>query len=169
MKIAAIQMVSGPEIEANLVEAERLIADAARAGANLAVLPEYFPMIGASDADRLKAREEEGAGPIQAFLSETAKRHGIWIIGGSLPMYGQDPGKSRNTCFVFDDAGRQAARYDKIHLFSFENGLERYEESSYIEAGEEISVCMTPLGKTGIAICYDLRFPELFRKMGADL
>ncbi|MBY0578799.1 MAG: carbon-nitrogen hydrolase family protein [Burkholderiales bacterium] len=166
MKIAAIQMVSGPEIDANLVEAARLIAQAAEEGAKLAVLPEYFPMIGARDVDRLEAREAEGSGPIQDFLSGMARRHRLWIVGGSLPLHAENTEKSRNTCFVYDDFGLQRARYDKIHLFSFENGAERYEEGLCIEAGEDVSVCDTPFGKMGIAICYDLRFPELFRKMG---
>lgn len=167
MKVAAIQMISGPEIDANLDDAARLIARAAEEGAKLAVLPEYFPMIGASDADRLSAREVEGSGPIQTFLSAMAKRHAIWLVGGSLPLYAENPDKSRNTCFVFDENGMQRARYDKIHLFSFENGAERYREGRFIEAGARVSVCDVPFGKMGLAICYDLRFPELFREMGA--
>lgn len=159
-------MISGPEIGANLFEAERLLIEAARGGADLAVLPEYFPMIGASDADRLAAREVEGEGPIQDSLSNIAKRHGIWIVGGSLPLHGIDPKKSRNACLVFDDEGNRVARYDKIHLFGFELGEERYEERLFIEAGEDVAVIDTPAGRTGLAICYDLRFPELFRKMG---
>lgn len=159
-------MISGPEIVANLFEAERLLIEAARGGAALAVLPEYFPMIGASDSDRLKAREEEGAGLIQEFLSGIARQHRIWIVGGSLPLYANDPGKSRNACLVYDGEGNRVARYDKIHLFGFEKGKERYEERLFIEAGEDISVIDTPAGRMGLAICYDLRFPELFRQMG---
>ena len=159
-------MISGPEIGANLLEAERLVTEAVRGGAGLVVLPEYFPMIGAADADRLEAREREGYGPIQDFLSDTARRLGVWVVGGSLPLHGNDPGKSRNACLVFDNEGNQVARYDKIHLFGFEKGEERYEERLFIEAGEDISVIDTPAGRTGLAICYDLRFPELFRKMG---
>ncbi len=159
-------MISGPEVEANLREAERLLIEAAEGGAGLVVLPEYFPMIGALDADRLEAREKEGCGPIQDFLSSMAKRLGLWIVGGSIPLHGIDPKKSRNACLVFDDAGNQVARYDKIHLFGFEKGKERYEERLFIEAGEDISVIDTPAGRAGLAICYDLRFPELFRKMG---
>lgn len=166
MRIAAIQLVSGPEIEPNLIEAEKLIARAADEGAKLVVLPEYFPMIGASDADRLKAREFDGSGPIQDFLSGMASRHGLWIVGGSIPLHGVHPEKSRNTCFVYDEDGMQRARYDKIHLFSFEKGEERYEEGGTIEAGETHCVCDTSFGKMGVAICYDLRFPELFREMG---
>jgi nitrilase len=159
-------MISGPEIGANLLEAERLVTEAVRGGAGLVVLPEYFPMIGAADADRLEAREREGYGPIQDFLSDTARRLGVWVVGGSLPLHGNDPKKSRNACLVFDNEGNQVARYDKIHLFGFEKGEERYEERLFIEAGEDISVIDTPAGRTGLAICYDLRFPELFRKMG---
>ncbi len=166
MRVAAIQMISGPVVAENLKEAARLVAMAAEQGAVLAVLPEYFPMIGASEEDRLMAREPEGEGPIQDFLSSLAREHSIWLVGGSLPTYANHPGKSRNTCFVFDSEGIRRARYDKIHLFGFEHGSERYDEGQTIEAGESFSVCETPYGRMGIAICYDLRFPELFRKMG---
>ena len=166
MKIAAIQMISGPEIGENLRKAERLIGQAAEGGARLVVLPEYFPMIGANDAGRLEAAESEGSGPIQGFLSGMARRHKIWLVGGSLPLLASRPDKTRNTCFAYDEQGEQRARYDKIHLFSFENGKERYEEGNSIEPGEQVAVCDTPFGKMGLSICYDLRFPELFRKMG---
>ncbi len=166
MKIAAIQMVSGPGVDENLKEAERLIRDASHAGAKLAVLPEYFPMIGAKDAERLKSRESEGKGMIQDFMSDMARRHAIWLVGGSIPLHATHPEKSRNVCFVYDERGLQRLRYDKIHLFSFDNGREKYEESHTIEAGENVGVCDSPFGKLGVAICYDLRFPELFRKMG---
>lgn len=166
LKIAAIQMISGPEVGANLVEAGRLIAEAADRGARLAALPEYFPLIGASDAERLSAREADGAGPIQAFLSETARRHGIWLIGGSLPLIADDPTKLRNTCLVYDDQGRRVARYDKIHLFGFTKGTESYNESLTIEPGSNVVAFDSPCGRVGLAICYDLRFPELFRALG---
>ncbi|OIQ96537.1 2-oxoglutaramate amidase [mine drainage metagenome] len=166
-KIAAVQMISGPEVGANLVEAARLIGQAAAEGAQLVALPEYFPMIGASDEARLEAREQEGDGPIQRFLSETAKRHGIWLVGGSLPFAADDPAKQRNTCLVYDETGRQVLRYDKIHLFGFARGTERYDEGLTIEPGSEVAVIDSPFGGMGLAICYDLRFPELFRAMGA--
>ena len=165
-RIAAVQMISGPQVGPNLATAARLIAEAAAAGAQLVALPEYFPLIGAADADRLAAREREGDGPIQSFLAEAARRHGIWLVGGSLPLFADDPAKLRNTCFVFDPAGRQAARYDKIHLFGFTKGAESYDESVTIEAGATCSAVDTPFGRVGLAICYDLRFPELFRALG---
>jgi len=166
MRIAAIQMISGPEVAANLAEAGRLVAEAAGHGARLVALPEYFPLIGASDAERLRARETDGVGPIQAFLSETAKRHGIWLVGGSLPLVADDPAKLRNTCLVYDAQGRRVARYDKIHLFSFTKGTESYNESLTIEPGATVVAFDSPCGRVGLAICYDLRFPELFRALG---
>ena len=166
MKIAALQMISGPDIGENLLRAERLIGQAAEKGAALAVLPEYFPMIGARETERLKAAEKEGHGRIQAFLASMAKLHSIWIAGGSLPLAATDPSRTRNSCLVYDDMGGLRARYDKIHLFSFDNEKERYEEGKSIEAGENISVCDSPFGKIGLSICHDIRFPELYRKMG---
>jgi deaminated glutathione amidase len=166
MKIAAVQMISGPEVGPNLAVAGRLVAEAAAAGARLVVLPEYFPLIGADDAARLAAREREGSGPIQAFLVETAKRHGIWLVGGSIPLFARTPNKLLNTTLVFDAAGRAVARYDKIHLFGFHKGEEYYDESATIEAGDRVVAVDTPVGRVGLGICYDLRFPELFRALG---
>ena len=165
MKLAAVQMISGPEVAPNLVTAGRLIAEAAAAGAQLLALPEYFPLIGAADADRLAAREADGAGPIQDFLAATARRHGIWLVGGSIPLLAQDPDKLRNSCLVFDPQGTRVARYDKIHLFGFNKGDESYDEAATIERGDQVVAFDSPLGRVGIAICYDLRFPELFRAM----
>jgi deaminated glutathione amidase len=165
MRVAAIQMISGPEVAPNLATAGRLIAEAAAAGAGFVVLPEYFPFIGAGDGARLAARENEGSGPIQDFLASTAQRHRIWLVGGSIPLFARDPGRLLNTCLVFDDAGRQMARYDKIHLFGFTKGEEHYDEAATIEAGEQVVTVDTPAGRVGLAICYDLRFPELFRAM----
>ncbi|HEY6896439.1 MAG TPA: carbon-nitrogen hydrolase family protein, partial [Rhodocyclaceae bacterium] len=159
-------MISGPEVAANLATAGRLIAEAAAQGAQLAVLPEYFPLIGASDAERLAARECEGAGPIQEFLAAAAARHGLWLVGGSLPLQADDPAKLRNTLLVFDPQGRQAARYDKMHLFSFVRGEERYDEAATIEPGSQPLVADIAGLRVGVGICYDLRFPELFRAMG---
>jgi nitrilase len=166
VKLASIQMISGPEVAANLETAGRLIAEAAAQGAQLAVLPEYFPLIGASDADRLAAREREGEGPIQTFLAAAAARHGLWLIGGSLPLQADDPAKLRNTLLVFNPQGRQAARYDKMHLFSFVRGEERYDEAATIEPGRQPLVADIAGLRVGVGICYDLRFPELFRTMG---
>lgn len=165
MKIAAAQMISGPDVAPNLVTAGRLIAEAAAAGAQLVALPEYFPLIGATDADRLAAREVDGSGPIQDFLAAAAQRHGLWLVGGSIPLMANDPAKLRNTCLVFDPQGARVARYDKIHLFGFKKGDEAYDEAATIERGDQIVAFDSPLGRIGIAICYDLRFPELFRAM----
>jgi len=166
MRIAAVQMVSGPEVAPNLATAGRLVARAAAEGARLVVLPEYFPLIGADDAARLAAREEDGCGPIQDFLAEAAARHGLWLVGGSIPLVARDPAKLRNSCLVFDDAGRRVARYDKIHLFGFNKGDESYDEAATIEAGDAPVAFDSPFGRIGIGICYDLRFPELFRALG---
>jgi nitrilase len=166
MKIAAIQMISGPAVAPNLETAARLVGEAAARGANLVALPEYFPLIGASDEARLAAREPAGAGPLQDFLAGMARRHGIWLVGGSIPLAGRDPGKLRNSCLVFDERGSQVARYDKIHLFGFTKGVEHYDEAATIEPGDQVVAVDTPVGRVGLAICYDLRFPELFRALG---
>ena len=166
MRIAAVQMISGPEVVPNLETAARLIAAAAAAGAQLVALPEYFPFIGATDADRLAAREREGDGPMQRFLAAAARRHGIWLVGGSIPLAADDAAKLRNSCLVFDPRGRQVARYDKIHLFGFSKGEESYDEAATIEAGDDVVAFDAPCGRVGVAICYDLRFPELFRALG---
>lgn len=167
MKIAAVQMISGPDVEPNLDTAGQRIAEAVAAGAQLVALPEYFPLIGATDATRLAAREVPGTGPIQNFLAQTARKHGIWLVGGSIPLAGNDPDKLFNSCLVFDDRGGQRARYDKIHLFGFTKGEEHYDESATIEAGNQVVAFDAPFGRIGLAICYDLRFPELFRALGA--
>jgi predicted amidohydrolase len=169
MKIAAVQMISGPDVRPNLDTASRRIAEAVRAGARLVALPEYFPLIGATDEARRAAREAPGTGPIQDFLAETARAHGIWLVGGSIPLMPattRDPDKLLNSCLVFDDGGRQVARYDKIHLFNFRKGDEHYDEAATIEAGDRVVAFDTPFGRIGLAICYDLRFPELFRALG---
>jgi len=166
IKIAAIQMASGPQVSANLNEAERLIEVAANQGAKLVALPEYFAIMGLKETDKVAVREEEGKGPIQAFLSKMAKKHKIWLIGGSVPLTSNFPNKVRNSCLVYDDKGKQVARYDKIHLFGLDLGNEHYHEEKTIESGNEIQVVDTPFGKIGLSICYDLRFPELYRAMG---
>lgn len=166
-RVAAVQMVSGPEVDANLREAESLVAEAAAAGATLVVLPEYFAIVGISERDKLAVREPDGRGPIQAFLAQAARRHRVWLVGGSAPLATKAPDKVRNACLVYDDAGRRVARYDKLHLFSFERGTERYNEGLTIEPGAEAVSFDAPVGRVGLAICYDLRFPELFRALGA--
>jgi hypothetical protein len=134
-RIAAVQMVSGPDIAQNLRDAGRLIAEAAADGAQLVALPEYFPLISANETDKVRAREREGAGPLQDFLREAAVRHRVWLVGGSIPLEAGTPDKVRNSCLVFDADGRSVARYDKIHLFGFQRGTEQYNESQTIEAG----------------------------------
>jgi nitrilase len=165
--MAAIQMVSGAEVAANLAAAGRLLTEAAERGARLAVLPEFFPVMGLRETDKVAVRERPGAGPIQDFLAATARRLGLWIIGGSVPLAAAAPNKVRNSLLVYDAEGRLAARYDKIHLFGFDNGRERYVEANTIEPGERVQVLDSPLGRIGLSICYDLRFPELYRRMGA--
>jgi predicted amidohydrolase len=165
IKIAAIQMASGPYVAANLSEAERLIEVAANQGAKLVALPEYFALMGFKETDKVAAREEEGKGPIQQFLKSMAKKHKIWLIGGSVPLVSNFPNKVRNSCLVYDDQGQQVARYDKIHLFGLNLGNEQYHEERTIESGDVIKVVDTPFGKIGLSICYDLRFPELYRAM----
>lgn len=166
VKIAGIQMASGPNVSANLSETERLIEIAVAQGAKLVTLPEYFAIMGLKDTDKVAAREKEGNGPIQRFLSRMAKKHQIWLIGGSVPMEASSPDKVRNACLVFDPTGKQVARYDKIHLFGLDLGSEHYHEETTIEPGDKVVVLDTPLGKIGLSICYDLRFPELYRAMG---
>jgi nitrilase len=165
VRVAAIQMASGPNVSANLSEAERLIEIAVGQGAKLVALPEYFAIMGIRDTDKVAAREKEGSGPIQRFLSKIAKKHEIWLIGGSIPLESSTEDKVRNACLVFDDKGKQVARYDKIHLFGLDLGNEHYREETTIEAGDKVVVLDSPFGKIGLSICYDLRFPELYRAM----
>ena len=167
MSVAAcIQMASGPNIGANLLEAERLIEEAVSQQARLVVLPENFALMGKTEHDKVEHREEAGNGAIQTFLSEQSSRHGIWLVGGTLPMVANDDNKIRATCLVFNDKGEQVARYDKIHLFDVElvDSDEQYTESETIEPGDQVVVIDTPFGRMGVAVCYDLRFPELFRQ-----
>jgi len=169
VQATAVQMASGPNIAANLLEAERLVAEAANEGSNLVVLPENFAFMGQSCADILAMREADGEGPLQGFLSQLAKRHGIWIVGGTVPLEAKDIAKVRAACLVFDGQGRRIARYDKIHLFDAQLGdtEKDYAESRVFEAGDidQLSTLETPFGRLGIAVCYDLRFPELFRTL----
>lgn len=165
-RIAALQMVSGPRVADNLAIAGQLIDAAVAQGAQLVALPEYFPIIGATDADRVGARENFGHGPIQDWLAETARRHGIWIFAGSLPLTAAVPDKMRNACLVFNPAGECVQRYDKMHLFGFRKGAEAYDEAAYIEPGNQLVAVDTPFGRVALSICYDLRFPELYRALG---
>jgi nitrilase len=165
-RIAAIQMVSGPDVAPNLVAAERLLSAAAAAGASLAALPENFYMIGRHEGDKLAVREPEGSGPIQQFLSDAARKHCIWVIGGTAPISGSDQTRVRGACLVYDDTGRRIARYDKMHLFRFDGGSERYEESRTLEPGERAVAIASPFGRLALSVCYDVRFPELYRGLG---
>jgi deaminated glutathione amidase len=165
-RVAAIQMASGPHVAANLQEAGRLIELAAGTGARIIALPEYFAIMGMKDTDKVAAREKDGTGPIQDFLAAEARRHRVWIVGGSVPLESGVQEEVRNACLVYDQEGRRVARYDKIHLFGFELGNERYSEERTIEPGERVVTLDSPYGKLGISVCYDLRFPELYRAMG---
>ncbi len=163
-KVAAIQMASGPKVEGNLNEARRLIAKAAEQGAKLVVLPEFYAIMGMTEQDKVAVREEAGQGTIQSFMSEMAKKHRIWLMG-SLPLVANAPDKVRNSLLVYDESGAQVGRYDKIHLFNLTLGNESYNEAQTIEAGDKVVVVDSPFGRIGLAVCYDLRFPELFRAM----
>jgi deaminated glutathione amidase len=158
-------MASGPSVPANLAEAEQLIELAVDAGARLVVLPEFFCIMAMKDSYVVKAREAEGHGPIQTFLARMAKKHKIWLVGGSVPLEADAANKVRNSCLVYDERGKQVARYDKIHLFGLDLGNERYQESKLIEPGDKVVVVNSPFGRIGLSICYDLRFPELYRAM----
>jgi predicted amidohydrolase len=165
-RIAAIQMVSGPEVAANLAAADRLIAAAAAAGARLAALPENFYLIGRDERDKVAVREADGHGPIQDFLASTSKRHGVWIVGGTAPISCEDETRIRSACLVFDDSGKRVARYDKMHLFRFESVHERYDESRTLQAGTRAVALASPFGRLALSVCYDVRFPELYRGLG---
>ena len=165
MKIAALQMVATPDVARNLQAAERLIADAARQGAQLAALPEYFCLMGQHDSDKLALAERAGSGPIQDFLAAQAQRHSLWLIGGTLPIATATPDRVRNACCVYAPDGTLAARYDKLHLFNYDNGRERYDEARVLEAGSEPVAVQAGTLRVGLSICYDLRFPELYRAL----
>jgi nitrilase len=174
MKVAAIQMTSTRDVAANLREAERLIADAARQGAKLVVLPENFSFLGATDADRVAAIEPFGDGPAQRFLTETAERFGLWIVGGTIPIAESGERASSRSLLVGPD-GRVAAHYDKIHLFDVDipgRAVERYSESATTLAGNRVVVAKTPFARIGMTVCYDIRFPALFHRLsvlGTDI
>ncbi|KXB30768.1 acyltransferase [Dechloromonas denitrificans] len=160
-------MVSGPRVADNLALAGRLVDEAVAQGAQLVALPEYFPIIGAADADRVRAREDFGHGPIQDWLAATAQKHGIWVFAGSIPLTASLPDKMRNSSLAYNPAGECVARYDKMHLFGFSKGEESYDEAAFIEAGSQPVAVDTPFGRIALSICYDLRFPELYRAQGA--
>lgn len=173
-KIAAVQMATGPNVSANLLETERLVAEAAECGAGLVVLPENFAFMGKRDEDQLALGEVEGDGPLQTFLAQLARKFAVWLVGGTIPMAVRSAGKVRSACLLYDDRGERVARYDKMHLFDVHlvDADERYVESATIEPGSDVVVVDSPFGRLGLAVCYDLRFPEMFRIMldrGADI
>ena len=167
-RVAVVQMVSGKDLEKNLQAASGLIADAARQQAELVLLPEYFPIISDDEMDKIKIREAYGNGPIQTFLSEQSRRHGIWLMGGTLPLETDDSNRVYNSCLLYDPQGNITNRYDKVHLFDVNvdgSGNESYNESSSIVPGDTIVTAITPFATIGMTVCYDLRFPELYREM----
>jgi len=165
-RVAAIQTVASPSVARNLAVAEELIGDAVDQGARLVALPEWFCFIGPHERDKLAIREKDGDGPIQSFLSRVAARFRVWVIGGSLPVATTTEGKVRNSCMVFDDSGQRVARYDKMHLFGFEMEEEKFRESNVIEPGTAALAIDSPFGRIGLSVCYDVRFPELYRALG---
>jgi nitrilase len=174
MKVAALQMVSCMQVDTNLHSADALIKEAAALGAELVVLPEYFCLLGQRDTDKLAVQEQDGTGPIQQFLANAAKRHGVWLVGGTLPVSTSQSAKVRNSCLVFNPLGDQVARYDKIHLFAFDNGAERYDESRVLEPGDTpVSFSLTSRDghtwRVGLSVCYDLRFAALYQTLQADV
>ncbi len=166
-KAAVVQMASGPNVSANLLEVERLAEEAVGAGARLLVLPENFAFMGLAERDIVNVGEDDGAGPLQDFLAQLARRLGVWLVGGTVPIRVGGADKVRAACMVYDEQGRRLARYDKIHLFDVHlvETDERYRESETIEPGDSVCVIDSPFGRLGLAVCYDLRFPELFRAM----
>ncbi|MDR0565329.1 MAG: carbon-nitrogen hydrolase family protein [Azoarcus sp.] len=166
IKIAALQTATGADLETNLTGADELISQAAARGARLVALPEFFALMSDDETEKVRLREDEGSGRIQDFLRDAAQRYGVWIIGGTLPLVADSKDRVRNAAMVFDDRGKQVARYDKIHLFGFRRGREHYNEAATIEPGSRVVTFDSPAGQVGLAVCYDLRFPELFRAMG---
>ncbi|MGE5087791.1 MAG: carbon-nitrogen hydrolase family protein [Candidatus Levyibacteriota bacterium] len=166
MRVAAIQMTSGADVDANLRAAEALIGAAAREGAGLVLLPENFGLMGLRARDKLDVQERDGEGVQQDFLAQTAKRNRLFLIGGSVPIASGDPQRVRQALLVYGPDGARIARYDKIHLFRFTQGDEDYDEAKTIEAGATPVTFAAPCGRVGLSICYDLRFPELYRRMG---
>ena len=159
-------MVSAPEVAPNLEAAERLIAAAAAAGARLVALPENFYLIGRHETDKVAVREADGNGPIQAFLSRSARQHRAWIVAGTVPIMGSDDRHIRGACLVYDSEGKRVARYDKMHLFRFTAGDERYDETRTLEPGDRPVMVESPFGRLALSVCYDVRYPELYRSLG---
>lgn len=169
MKVAAIQMTSGPDVPANLEQARALLGDSAQRGARLAVLPENFSFMGLKDADKRAVAEADGSGPVQDFLAATARGLRLWIVGGTMPLRAGADGRVSAASLVYDSDGRRVARYDKIHLFDVDipGRAESYRESAHVAPGSAATVVDTPVGRLGLSVCYDVRFPELYRHMSA--
>jgi predicted amidohydrolase len=166
-RVAAIQMVSGPDVAPNLEAAGRLVAAAAAAGARLAALPENFYIIGRHEGDKVKAREPDGKGPVQDFLARVSRENRIWIVGGTAPISTDDEQRIRSACLVYDDTGKRVARFDKMHLFRFDGGgKENYDETRTVQAGTTPVAVASPFGRLALSVCYDVRFPELYRGLG---
>jgi nitrilase len=163
LRVAAVQTVSGDDVAENLRASERLVAEAVGQGAQLVLLPEYFAIFGSRATAKVAARETDGDGPQQAALERMAREHAVWVIGGTVPIAIADPVRVRSASLVFAPDGRRIARYDKIHLFAFSQGEERYDEGKTIEPGSEPVAFDAPCGRVALSVCYDLRFPELYR------
>lgn len=166
MRLAAVQMTSGGDVAANLHDAQALVADAARQGAALVLLPEYFGIMGRRASDKVTVRESDGEGMQQAWLARTAQRHGITLVGGCVPIASADPSRVRSACLVYGPDGALIARYDKIHLFRYRDPDGDYDESRTIEPGRDPVAFDTAYGRVALSICYDVRFPELYRALG---
>jgi deaminated glutathione amidase len=185
VKVATLQMVSGADVQTNLAQARSLLSEAALAGVELAVLPEYFCLLGHRDSDKLAIQEAAGSGPLQQFMADTARELGLWLVGGTVPLSVPAGGSAGNdtanrvfnSTLVYDPQGHCVARYDKIHLFRFDNGQEAYDESRVLAPGHEPVLFDLPSRdghrwRMGLSICYDLRFPELYRayaRAGAEV
>jgi predicted amidohydrolase len=169
MKVAAIQMTSGPDVGANLEQARLLLEEAAARGARLAALPENFSFMGLKEADKRAVAESDGEGAAQGFLAETARRLKLWVVGGTIPLRAGADGRVAAASLVFDCDGRRVARYDKIHLFDVDvpGRIESYRESRHVAPGSAAAVVDTPVGRLGLSVCYDVRFPELYRHLSA--
>jgi predicted amidohydrolase len=166
VKVAAIQTVSTPLVEQNFASVRRMVGEAAQQGVQVVLLPEYWPIMGMHESDKVACAEQDGHGPIQDFMAGLAREHRLWLIGGTLPLAAPAPDKVLNTLLVYNPAGERVARYDKIHLFGFTKGGESYDESRTIMAGGQVATFEAPFGRVGLSVCYDLRFPELYRAMG---
>jgi predicted amidohydrolase len=165
--VAGIQMVSIDDVDTNINNAIKLINDASSQGAQLIVLPEYFCMLSPRAEAKLEIAEDDGHGPIQMALRRAALDQGVWLIGGTIPIKSNQTGRVFNTQYVFSPQGDVVARYDKIHLFNFSNDVESYDEAATVAAGTQPVVVDIGLGRIGLSTCYDLRFPELYRALGA--